>query len=359
VVIKDVPSATVVIVVDDQETLAGSIIVQATSSNPAVVAASGLTVAGTSATRTITITPVAGVSGTTTVTITATDGGGAKATATVLVTVIGTNGDDMDGDGLSDLVFQNRDGWLAFWAMQNGAQKSSSFLNPPNVGEGPWKVVGSGNFGGTPQADLVFQNTDGTLAVWIMDGINQISSALLNPSTAGPGWRLAAVADLNADGSDDLLFQNSSLDGTLAVWYMDGLNQMSSELLNPLTAGPGWNAVGAADVMGLGATGPDGKVDILFQNTDGTIAVWAMDGINRIDADVLNPANPGSTWRVVGVSNMEAQDAAKPEAAQADLILQSDSGLLQIWYLRGLNAPIRNPVSSQEPLVDWSVVAPK
>lgn len=61
-----------------------------------------------------------------------------------------------------------------------------------------------------------------------------------------------------------------------------------------LTAtGADWHVLSAADRNG------DGRPDFLFQHDDGTLAVWFMDGIRLKDAKVLNPAKAGGTWKVV------------------------------------------------------------
>jgi VCBS repeat protein len=117
-----------------------------------------------------------------------------------------------------------------------------------------------------------------------MNGTNVINGAiLLNPGTA---WHLIGTGDFNGDGKSDLLWQNS--DGTPAIWLMNGTTIIGgAALLNP---GPAWQAVGTADFNG------DGKSDILFQNSStGAAAIWEMNGTSFVGAAVLTP-NLGTTW---------------------------------------------------------------
>ena len=118
-----------------------------------------------------------------------------------------------------------------------------ALLNPDKPGDPGWRVVGTAELTHGGNTDLIFQHTDGTLAAWYMDGTNLVRGALLNPSAPGQeGWRVAATLDLNQDGQTDLLFQHD--DGTLAVWIMDGINLYSSNLLSPENPGAGWRVVG-------------------------------------------------------------------------------------------------------------------
>jgi hypothetical protein len=50
-------------------------------------------------------------------------------------------------------------------------------------------------------------------------------------------------------------------------------------------------------VLGPGDFNGDGKADILWQNTDGTSAVWLMNGTSLISG--ANVGDPGSSWHVV------------------------------------------------------------
>jgi hypothetical protein len=280
----------------------------------------------------------------TTVTLTVNDGE-LNGTASFKVTVTGVNRNDFDGDGLTDLLFQHRDGFIASWFMNGEARKSASFFNPISTGDAGWTIVGNGDFNGDNKTDVLFQYTDGTLAVWYMNGVNQSGSAVV---TGNPGadWRAVATADFDGDGKKDILFQNAALGGQMAVWFMDGIVKKSDSLVTPGSPGPGWMAVGAVDFNA------DGKTDILFKGADGTLAVWFMNGVSQVDTDVLNPSSAGVGWTPVAFGNFDSDP-------QADIVFQNDDGSLQVWFMRGLNAPVRKAVSPNNAGQDWFVVGPK
>jgi hypothetical protein len=81
-----------------------------------------------------------------------------------------------------------------------------------------WHVAGAGDFDGDGKADILWQNDDGTPAIWLMNGTSFIGGGgLANP---GPSWQVAGADDFNGDGNGDILWQNS--DGTPAIWLMNG-----------------------------------------------------------------------------------------------------------------------------------------
>jgi len=105
---------------------------------------------------------------------------------------------------------------------------------------------------------------------------------------------VAAVADLDGNGKPDLIWQHT--DGTVAVWYMggaDGSAYLSSKAL--AGASSVWRVAAVADLDG------NGKPDLIWQHTDGTVAVWYMggaDGSAYLSSKAL--AGASSVWRVAG-----------------------------------------------------------
>ena len=90
------------------------------------------------------------------------------------------------------------------------------------------------------------------------------------------------AADFNGDGKADILWQNDN--GTPAIWTMDGTNVTGAAAPAQSWAHAGMSRT-AADFNG------DGKSDILWQNDNGTPAIWTMDGTN-----ITGAARPAQSW---------------------------------------------------------------
>ena len=218
----------------------------------------------------------------------------------------------------SSIVFQNPQGFLAAWTADGTNVNSASYFIPSQIGDTNWKVVGTGDFNGDGNKDYVFQHTDGSLGVWYMSGNAMVQAAYLEPSQTGDvNWRVAAVADFNQDGRPDLLFQHT--DGTVGVWIMNGASQAQASILQPSLTGDGsWRAVGATDFD------DDGQTDILFQNRDGTVGIWYMTGLVLKTAVTSPPVDVA--WHAVGAKDFNGD--RKP-----DIIFQHDDGTVGMWLI--------------------------
>lgn len=132
-----------------------------------------------------------------------------------------------------DLHFWRSDGSGGF---PDTPQFRSTLPGPPPS----WTPIAVADLDGTGSSEIVWRNgTSGSLVYWGI-GING-SSGQLEHSTGGflspvapadPGWFIRAAGDIDADGKDDLLFQNECSDSGV-VWYMDGPVRTTGWFLQP------------------------------------------------------------------------------------------------------------------------------
>ena len=217
---------------------------------------------------------------------------------------------DFNADGNADIVWQKTDGSTALWLMTGATQTGGGALLPA----GTWSVKHVADFNGDGKADLLWQNTDGSTAIWLMNGSTQIGGALL--LGAGTGWSVALVADFNGDGKSDLLWQHT--DGRTALWTMNGTAQTGGGSL--FGAGTGWVPKLVADFNG------DGKADILWQHTDGRTAMWLMNGSTQIGGALLFGAGTG--WLAQGAGDFNGD-------GRSDILWEHTDGRTAMWLMNG------------------------
>jgi uncharacterized repeat protein (TIGR01451 family) len=100
------------------------------------------------------------------VTVTSTNAGtGITAGAELFVTPSNTH--DFNADGESDLVWRDTGGNVAVWLMNGAAASTSAAIgNVPTT----WNIVGQRDFNGDGKADLLWLDTSGNIAMWFMNG---------------------------------------------------------------------------------------------------------------------------------------------------------------------------------------------
>jgi hypothetical protein len=84
-----------------------------------------------------------------------------------------------------------------------------------------------------------------------------------------------------------------SSDGTPAIWLMDGMSTIGIGAVGPFNPGPSWQ------IQGTGDYNEDGKSDILWQNSDGAPAIWLMDGMSTVGIGAAGSFNPGAAWHII------------------------------------------------------------
>ncbi|APV50548.1 hypothetical protein BWI17_13110 [Betaproteobacteria bacterium GR16-43] len=217
---------------------------------------------------------------------------------------------DFNADGKSDLVWRNTDGRVAVWLMDGSTTLSNAEIFPAGTA---WQVAHIADLNGDGKSDLVWQNPDGRITVYLMDGTTAVTKQLILP--AGP-WTVTQAADLDGDGKADLVFQNT--DGTIAAWLMDGVAMKAGSTL--LSAGTGWSVTKTGDFDG------DGKADLLWTHADGRVAIWLMDGLTVKSTNQI--LNAGTGWTVTHVADFDGD-------GKSDLLWQNTDGSIAVWLMNG------------------------
>jgi hypothetical protein len=236
---------------------------------------------------------------------------------------------DLNGDGFSDIVWADTSGDIAVWLM-NSAQVTLSGI----AGTAPsnWSIVGQRDFNGDGTYDLLWRDTSGDTSIWFMIGTQVFTSAPVGnvPTT----WSVAGVADFNGDGKGDLLWRDSS--GNTAVWLMNGASVMSTGSLGNISTA--WSVVGTGDFDG------DGKADILWRDSSGNTSIWFMNGTAVSTTGPLG--NIPTTWTVIGTGNFRGN-------SNTDIVWRDTSGNTSVWLMNG--ASVLSAASIGTVPTNWSL----
>jgi hypothetical protein len=105
----------------------------------------------------------------------------------------------------------------------NGAQVTQA-AGVGNASPNVWKIVGTGDFNGDGKSDILWQDTSGNVAMWFMDGAQVIGSA--GVGTVPNVWSIVGTGDFDGDGKSDILWHDTS--GNVAIWFMNGVQVTQS-----------------------------------------------------------------------------------------------------------------------------------
>ena len=239
---------------------------------------------------------------------------------------------DLDGDGLTDIVFHSKAGTVSTWFADQGGGLHFDVQGPyNNQGVDPaWTALETFNFTGPSSASILWRNKDGSLAVWCgsntstdSHGVAALNILAYNHAPISSDWSISATGDFDGDGKGDLLWRNA--DGALSTWSATVASNAPSFSENTYfhdSIDTRWKVEGAADFTG------DGRADILWRNDDGSLSTWTADQSGGFTENSWFHGAINTSWHVVGLGDFNADGLN-------DILWRNDNGALSVWTSNG------------------------
>ncbi|MDJ0707139.1 MAG: FG-GAP-like repeat-containing protein, partial [Leptolyngbyaceae cyanobacterium MO_188.B28] len=150
---------------------------------------------------------------------------------------------------------------------------------------------------------LIHNAKTGKVEFWKMDGTDWRADVDL-PTSPSQDWKIGGTADVNQDGSVDILWRNQNT-GQNQVWYLDRGAQIGSADLPSLTDTN-------QTMAGVGDYNQDGNADILWHNqATGENTVWLMDGVQQIRSMSL-PVRTDTSWQTDNTVDLAQTPSPNP-----------------------------------------------
>jgi hypothetical protein len=129
---------------------------------------------------------------------------------------------DFDADGRCDILWRNAgDGRNSLWLMDGTTILPAS--GPVHqLTRLEWAVAGTGDFNADGRCDILWRNIDnGKNSLWLMDGTVMLPETGPLPTVGKQSWVVVGTRDFDGDGNADVLWRNTG-NGKNSLWLMDG-----------------------------------------------------------------------------------------------------------------------------------------
>lgn len=226
---------------------------------------------------------------------------------------------DFNGDGKDDFLLRRDDGWMTNWLGTSTGGFTNNGANSSVFTSVDWKVAGAGDFNGDGRSDLLLRNDNGWLTNWLGNTNGSFTNNGANSSLFfTTDWSIASVGDFNGDGISDMLLRRS--DG----WVTDWLSTATGGFVNnggnaSLYFSTDWKIIGTGDFNG------DRKDDLLLRNDSGWVTTWLGNASGGFDNNgAASSVYLSTDWKIVGIGDFNGD-------TREDLLLKNDSGWTSDW----------------------------
>ena len=229
----------------------------------------------------------------------------------------------------------------AYWFMNGSTMVASSRFSPGDAiaSDPAWELRAVADMNGDRNDDVLWQHAaSGEMRVSLLVGGTRIATRsilALDGTTAEPDvdWKIVGAADMNLDGYADLLWRDRQ-SGAIRLWHMRQTTQLDAASLSHSPVDLRWDVAGLSDLNG------DGTTDIVWRDGAGDrTAVWLMNGATLVGSTRMSTASPGAGWRLAAVGDVNRD-------GHADFAWQHEtSGELALWYLNRLSVVVSVPIT--------------
>ena len=248
---------------------------------------------------------------------------------------------DFNGDGRSDVLWANDNGLVADWHGQADGTLvgNDNFLAHVDAS---WHVAGTGDFDGDGRSDILWLNTGGLLTDWLGRPNGTFVGNDANFLTqVSANVQIAGTGDFNGDGRSDILWRAS--DGTVTEWLGQANGSFTTNANVSKLVDASWHIVGTGDFNG------DGRDDILWTNDGGRVTDWLAqaDGSFVGNNNFLTQASANN--HIVGTGDFNGD-------GRSDILWRADDGKVTDWFAQTNGSFVPNNTVLGSLNLTWHVV---
>ena len=188
-----------------------------------------------------------------------------------------------------------------------------------------WGIAGTGDVDGDGTEDLVWHNsTSGRVVIWFLDpdGVFRSSQQVIDVNLS-TYWKIKGVEDMNGDGVPDLIFHHATM-GRAHIWYLTATGEYASGSdVADVNLSTYWK------IMGIRDMNKDSNPDLIWHHAStGRAHIWFLDDQGKyVSGTNVANVNLVKAWQIKGVEDMNGD-------ANPDLIWHhATTGRAHIWFL--------------------------